>query len=87
MQLDPLRGGEVDLLGQLAMSGGERLLALHVEQPGRAAPRSRSADRMPVLVDDDHPIVLVDREDGDGTRVIDVLAHELVVAEARGGRG
>ena len=75
-------GDEVGLLGELALRRRERRLARHVEQAGGDLPVA-VADRMPVLLDQQHALVVVDREHRDGTGVVDVLAHDLVAVVAR----
>ena len=71
----PVGCREVGLLGQLAPPRLEGRFAADVEQPGRDLPVAR-ADGMPVLLDQQHPIVVVEREHRDRSGVLDVLAHD-----------
>ena len=71
----PLGCHEVGLLGELALRGRERVLAVDVEQPGGDLPVAR-AHRVPVLLDQQHPVVVVEREHADGAGVVHVLAHD-----------
>ena len=65
------------------MAAVGRVFARLVEQAGRQLPFAH-AHRVPVLLDQQHPVVVVDREHRDGARVVDVLPGDrgAVVAEA-----
>jgi hypothetical protein len=77
----PAGRGEVRLLRELPPRRRHRILADDVEQPRRQLPVALP-DRVPVLLDQQHPPVLVHRDDGDRAGVIDVLPHHLAVAVA-----
>ena len=78
-QQAPVIRHQVGFLGQLTLRPDERRFPVDVEQTGRNFPVAET-DRMPVLLDQQHAIVLVKREDGHGPRVIDVLARDGGVA-------
>ena len=61
----PLAGGVPGLLEQLAPCGVRQRLARDVAQPGRDLPQL-PGDRVPVLADHQHPVLVVEREDADG---------------------
>jgi hypothetical protein len=50
-------------------------LPLDVEEPGRQLPLAQS-HRVPVLPDDQDAVLLIERQDGDGARVVRVLADD-----------
>ena len=70
------------LLGELAGGGGQRLLVLDVEQPGGQLVEP-AADRVAVLLHEQHAAVLVERDHADRARVHDVVA----LARAAAGHG
>jgi len=68
----PAGRDEVDLLGQLAGCRRGQFLPLDVDQPGRQLPELL-AERMPVLADQDQPVLVVDRRDGHRADVDDIV--------------
>src|SRR3954452_18814007 len=77
VQVLPLRGGLADLLGELALGGLHRLLALDVELAGRELEQVGGADRLARLAHEpDRFAVMAD--DADGALVVDDLARRLV---------
>src|SRR5690606_16126298 len=75
----PVACDEICLLGQLALRGEHRILALDVVEYRWKLPVT-VPDRMPVLLDEQTTAIIVEREDGDGSGVIDVLADDLPIA-------
>jgi hypothetical protein len=69
----PLGGGEPGLFLELACGGDVRRLAAIVEQSCRQFPQS-PADRMAVLIDQDDVGVVIHREHGNRTEVLDHLS-------------
>ena len=70
---------QISFFGEFALSSDERRLPVHVEQPGRKFPVPRS-DRMPVLLDEQDPVVGVECQHGNGARMGDELASDLGIA-------
>ena len=66
---------EVGLLGELALRGLERRLPLDVEQARRQLPVAH-LDGVPVLLDRQHAVRLVDHENGDGPGMLHELPRE-----------
>src|SRR4051812_9497121 len=84
LEVLPVVGGLSDLLGELALAGVERLLALLVELAGGQLEQVGDADRLARLADQVQVLVVVG-DDGDRAHVADDLALGLaavVVAEA-----
>ena len=80
-----MRGLLADLLGELALGGLQRVLALVVELAGRDLEQVRDADGLAGLADEPELVVVVEDDDADGARVADELALDLLavlVAEA-----
>ena len=71
---------QVGLLGELPRRGHDELLVRDVPQPGGRLPEL-GAHRVPVLREQQHAVVVVERDHRDGTRVRDVLAEHLRVPE------
>src|SRR5215210_6734977 len=69
----PVLGLLADLLGQLALGGLQRLLALLVELAGRYLEQVRRADRLPRLAHEPQ-LLAVQHDDPDGAGVDDDLA-------------
>ena len=77
MQVDqhlPVPRRDAGLLGQFTLGGQQGRLPVDVQQAGRQFVQA-GADRVPVLVDQQHVPVLVQRHDADGAGVFDDLAH------------
>ena len=71
------------MIVELPLRCDERVLPLDVEQAGRQLPRM-GRDRVAVLADEQHPVLVVERQHGDRTGVVDDLAGELLVVVAEG---
>ena len=82
-QVLPPLGDEVDLFGQLALRRLERRLPRDIEETGRDLPVAL-LDRLPVLLDEHHPAVVVQGDDRRGAGVLDVLPGHLPVAVLHG---
>jgi hypothetical protein len=73
----PVLGLLADLLGQLALGGLQRLLALLVELAGGQLEQVRHADRLARLPHQPDPLAVVG-DDADGARVRDEIALDLL---------
>ncbi len=72
----PLVGGLADLLGQLALGCLQRRLALDVELARGQLEQVRDAADLARLADEPD-VLVVDRDDADGARVVHVVALDL----------
>ena len=71
----PLVRDQVGLLGELALHREQRVLPRHVEQPGGRLPQV-GAHRVPVLPEQQHPVLVVEHDHPDGPGVVDDLAGD-----------
>ena len=84
----PVAGSQVGLLGELALRGGKRLLTVDVEESCGWLPQV-VPHRVPVLAHQKEPILLIERDDADRTRVhknlpgdgLPVLEPDVVAAD------
>jgi hypothetical protein len=83
-QQRPALRGEGRLLGELALRGGQRGLAVGVAQAGGQLPEV-AADRVAVLADHHDPPLVVHRGDAHGADVPDDLPHAVPAAGHRDG--
>ena len=73
----PFGGLLADLLGELALGGLQRVLALLVELAGRDLEQVGDADGLARLADEPE-LVAVEHDDADGAGVVDELADRLL---------